>query len=316
MTKPLVAALVLALQTPSAILRFEADGFWLNLHHFLYVLGRAQSHAADAQRRAVVNAPADQETGLRGQTASAVQAWESAVRFYANGLSKNDAVFDDDLIAVTNAMRVASNAAAETLKIDPALRAALVRAAPVYRDVWWPRHQAENHARVREYQRLLEQHGDMVLRYVTRAYQLEWPAGGHLINVSAYANWAGAYSTDGGLIVISSLDEGTKGSLGLESMFHESMHQWDQPMLARLSTLAQQHHTPAPRDGITHALIWYTAAEAVRRAIPGHVGYAERGGIWKQKQIGSFKSALDTYWKPYLDGTITLDEALLGVLKS
>jgi hypothetical protein len=43
MTKPLVAALVLALQTPSAILRFEADGFWLNLHHFLYVLGRAQS---------------------------------------------------------------------------------------------------------------------------------------------------------------------------------------------------------------------------------------------------------------------------------
>lgn len=316
MAKALLVSMLLAVQTPSPIFRFEADGFWLNLHHFLYVLGRAQNQAPDAQRRAVVSAPADQENGLKGQSAGTIQDWQTAVRFYADGLSKKDAVFDDDLIAVTNAMRVPSNAGAEALKIDPALRATLIRASMVYRDVWWKKHQAENHATVRSFQRLLEQHGDNVLRYITHAYQLEWPTGGHLINVVAYANWAGAYSTDGGLIVIASLDEGTKGTLGLESMFHESMHQWDQPMMARLSKLAQEHHTPSPREGITHALIWYTAAEAVKRAIPDHVGYAERGGMWKQKQMGSFKRGLDTYWKPYLDGKIALDEALLGVLKS
>lgn len=308
--------MVLAVQTSSLVFRFEADGFWLNLHHFLYVLGRAQNHAPDAQRRAVVNAPVDQETGLRGQSESAMQAWESAVRFYAEGLSKKDAVFDADLIAVTNAMRVPPDATADALKIDPALRATLIRAAAVYRDVWWKRHQAENNATVRSFQRLLDEHGDDVLRYITRVYQLEWPKGGHLINVSAYANWAGAYSTDGGLIVIASLDEGTKGSLGLESMFHEAMHQWDQPMMGRLSKLSKEHQTAPPREGITHALIWYTAAEAVKSVISGHVGYAEGGGMWKQKQLGGFKAGLDKYWKPYLDGKSSLDEALLGLLKS
>jgi hypothetical protein len=202
------------------------------------------------------------------------------------------------------------------LKIDPELRATLIRASEVYRLAFWPKHQAENHARVRDFARQLGQHGSQVRDYITRAYKLDWPRGGYQINVSAYTNWAGAYSTAGDLIVISSLDEGTKGSLGLESMFHEAMHQWDQPMMARLSRLSKENQTAPPREGITHALIWYTAAEAVKSVMPRHVGYAESGGMWKQKGLGSFKAGLDAQWKPYLDGKSTLDAALLGLLKS
>jgi hypothetical protein len=312
----LLVTIVLAAQASTPIFRFEADGFWLNLHHFLYVLGRAQNHEANAQRSAVADAPRDQEDGLKAQSLGDRQNWESAVRFYAGGLSKMDMIFDQPLIEVTNAMRVPPNAAAAALKIDPELRATLIRAAVVYRAVFWPRHQAENNARVREYAQLLSLHGNKVRAYITRAYELPWPAGGYQINVSAYSNWAGAYSTDGGLIVIASLDDGTKGSLGLESMFHEAMHQWDQPMLARLVRLSKEHHTPPPREGITHALIWYTAAEAVKSVVRGHVGYAEKGGMWKQKVNGSFKAGLDTYWKPYLDGKGTLDDALVGLLES
>jgi len=54
----------------------------------------------------------------------------------------------------------------------------------------------------------------------------------------------------------------------------------------------------------------------VKSVIPNHVGYAERGGMWKQKGLGSFKAGLDAHWKPYLDGTGTLDAALIGLLKS
>ncbi len=311
-----LVSLALIAQTSTPIFRFEADGFWLNLHHFLYVLGRAQNHAPDSQRRAVVNAPTDQEAGLKGLSESHRQYWESAVRFYADGLSQKDAVFEQELIAVTNAMRVPSNATAEALKVDPALRATLIRAAQVYRLRWWPKHREENHARVRDFARQLDEHGLQVMAYVTRAYALNWPANGYLVNVSSYSNWAGAYSTAGDLIVVSSLDEGTRGSLGLESMFHEAMHQWDQEMMTRLSRLSKANQTPAPREGITHALICYTAAAAVKSVVPSHRGYAEVGGMWNQKGLGSFKAGLDAHWKPYLDGNGTLDDALVGLLKS
>ena len=99
--KLFIATLLLVAQGSGPIFRFEADGFWLNLHHFLYVLGRAQNQAPDSQRSAVVNAPGDQEAGLKGLSLSARQNWDSVVRFYAGGLSKMDAVFDRDLIAVS-----------------------------------------------------------------------------------------------------------------------------------------------------------------------------------------------------------------------
>ena len=314
--KLLIATLLLVAQGSGPIFRFEADGFWLNLHHFLYVLGRAQNGAPDAKRSAVVNAPADQVEGLKGLNEADRKAWTDAVTFYANGLGKLDAVFDRDLYNITNAMRVPPNATSKALKVDAALLATLEQASPIYRRVWWPRHQRENNARVRNYASQLEQNGNAVLAYITRAYALEWPRGGHLVNFSGYTNWAGAYSTGGGLIVASSLDEQTLGSLGLESIFHEGMHQWDQPMLARLVRLSKEHQTPPPRGGITHALIWYTAAKAVRSVIPSHRGYAETLGMWRQNPNGGFKAGLDTYWKPYLDGNGTLDDALVGLLKS
>lgn len=312
----LIVAIALAAQAGTPIFRFEADGFWLNLHHFLYVLGRAQNGFPDAKRSAVEKAPADQVEGLNSLNDADRTAWADAVTFYANGLSKQDAISDRNLIDVTNAMRVPPTATSKALKVDAALLATLERAAPIYRRVWWPRHQKANNDRVREYAGLLEQHGDSVLAVLTRAYQLDWPKGGYPVNMSGYTNWAGAYSTDGDLLVVSSLDELTHGSIGLESIFHEGMHQWDQPMLARLVRLSKEHQTAPPRGGITHALIWYTAAEAVKSVFPKHVGYAEYLGMWRQNPNGSFKAGLDAYWKPYLDGKGTLDAALIGLLKS
>ena len=314
--RTLVVALLIAAQSPAPVFRFETDGFWLNLHHFLYVLGRAQNKAPDMQRRAVANAPADSIQGLNGLSDSHRRQWEDAIAAYASRLSKLDAVFDAELIGVTNAMRLPPDATAAALQVDDALRATLLSASEVYRSTWWPKHRAENQARARELSALLDQHGAKVLSYITRAYQESWPRGGYPINMSGYSNWAGAYSTTGDLLVVASLDEGTRGSLGLEIIFHEAMHQWDQRMMSRLGRLSKQQQAPAPRQGITHALIWYTAAEAVKSVVPGHVGYAEGGGMWKQKGLGGFKAGLDAHWKPYLDGKGTLDEALLGLLKS
>ena len=72
----------------SRIFRFDADGFWLSLHHFLYVLGRAEIGTPDRARRAVAGAPADQTQGLASLSADDQALWKRAVSFYAAGPSK------------------------------------------------------------------------------------------------------------------------------------------------------------------------------------------------------------------------------------
>ena len=74
--------------------------FWLNLHHFLYVLGRAEANMPDATRDAVVSAPADAARGLSTMTESEQRQWRQAVEAYASGSSRQDLVFDATLVGL------------------------------------------------------------------------------------------------------------------------------------------------------------------------------------------------------------------------
>lgn len=97
-----------AVATPAArsavqaapIFRFHTDELWLNLHHFLYVLGRADAKMPDAGRAAVAGAPADSEQGLAALTAEEQRTWREAVAFYAAGPSRKDAIFDEPLSVI------------------------------------------------------------------------------------------------------------------------------------------------------------------------------------------------------------------------
>ena len=310
--KILLVAILLGAQTVDPIFRFETDGFWLNLHHFLYVLGRAEAKIADAKREAVAGAPADEAAGLATLSEDERRVWREAVGFYAGDLSKRDAVFDGELVGVTNALRRApAEASASTVKIAPAVAAALDRAAPLYRRAWWPQHHEANRTWVQSMQDPLKRYGPQMLAYVTRVYQEPWVTGGYPVNLSAWSNWAGAYSTSGSLLVVSSRSAGNQGLHGLEITFHEAMHQWDEEIDGRLMRIAKENNLKF-NDLLSHAMIFYTTGEAMRSVLPSHVPYAETAGIWKGR-MGAFKPALDNHWRPYLEGTTTLDAALLAL---
>ena len=315
MVKVSVLAVVLAAQAAVPIFRFETDGFWLNLHHYLYVLGRVEAKMPDITREAVAGAPADEAEGLQLLTEAERQTWREAVSIYANGLSKLDMVRDKTLFETTNAVRRAgADREAKTLAIDPAAASALDRSAPIYRKAWWPRHRDANRRWLQSMQDPLQKYGPRILTYITRAYQEPWMKDGYPVNVSAWSNWAGAYSTNDSLLVVSTLNAGNQGLHGFEITFHEAMHQWDDSMFARLRQVAKANNI-AKIDGLlTHAMIFYTTGEAMKSVVPSHVPYAEVAGIWKGR-MGAFKPALDAHWKPYLDGRLTLDAALLGLLK-
>jgi hypothetical protein len=332
----LLAALFLAgwmMQTGAAapIFRFETDEFWLNLHHFLYVLGRAEAKERDASREAVAGAPADAEKGLAAASLNddERQKWRAAVNAYADGLSKKDTVFDATLPALTAALARAGDAAtlanqpagaagAASTAIDAVTRATLESVAPIYRRLWWPTHRASNQAWRGATQSLVDRHGRAILDFLTKAYGQQWPADGYAVHLAMYANWAGAYSTDGQLLVVATNPTaGTSGLEGLETVFHEGMHQWDDGMIAAIKQLASANQLAAPQR-LSHALVFFTAGDAVRRIVPTHVPYADQHGLWRGFSLA--KPGIDEFWKPYLDGPSlgdakARDAAILAILK-
>jgi hypothetical protein len=289
-------------------------GQWNNLHHFLYVLGRAKNGVPDMRREAVAAAPGD-IAGLTARPDAERGAWDDAIRFYAAGLSTKDAVFDAEMVKVTQILTAVPDASdLSGLGLDPQLVAVLRRVAPVYRAVWWPRHERANHARRDELQALVEKHGAPLVKRLTSVLGTEWPAQPRTIDLAAYSNWAGAYSTDGGLIVMSSISESNVGLWGLESLLHEAAHQWDEQLERRLSAAAAKTGKPLPPQ-LSHAIIFHTCGELMREVFPDHIPSAEKVGIWN-RGLGAFKPRLDQHWRPYLKGAGTFEEAAAKLVEA
>ena len=312
----MLAATALAAQARQRIFVFDQP-FWINLHHYLYVLGRVEAKMPDVERRAVAGAPANQSAGLGSLDDRERQVWRESVAAYAAGLSRRDAVFDTEMVNATAALiKARGTTAGQIPGLEPGISAVLVRAAPVYRKGWWTGHEAANQRRIQELERVVADHGQGMLAFITRAYQENWPADGYPVRIAAYSNWAGAYSTREQILIMSSLDEETRGVYGLETVFHEAMHQWDDAIDARLRAVAKRAGLARVPDNLTHAMIFYTAGEAARRAVPDHAPYAERNGMWKQGRIAAFRDALDRHWKPYLGGAGSLETALESMLRA
>src|SRR5262245_57077088 len=310
----LLSSLLIAAQvSPSPIFRFESNEFWLNLHCYLYVLGRARTHTPDSSREAVAGAPADEARGLEGLSAADRTSWDDAVTFYEEGLSRKHAAFDHPLPAITGTLANADDAASLAgTSLDSAVATVLERAAPVYRKAWWPQHLAANRARQAEVQQFVDRYGSEVLTRITRAYGMPWPASGYPVHFSGFTNWAGAYSTRGNLLVVSGLATELAGSQGFEIVFHEAMHQWDEGMMQLLSDEVRRIGKRLPPN-LSHAMIFFTAGDVVSRVIPGHVPYAEAAGVW-QRGFEPFRAPLQETWKPYLDGKGTRDEAIAALV--
>ncbi|MEP6731683.1 MAG: hypothetical protein ABJE10_13630 [bacterium] len=286
------------------------SNFWLNLHHFLYATARARK-GLDATRPAIMRALTD-TVGLSALPARDQSEWSAAVAYYDSALARRDILFDQGMVAINN--RLASLDAPTTMPssvIDPSLGAVLERAAPVYRRLWWPRHDAANHEWEAHMRALLALHGDSLATQESRAFHVPWSRTPVRVDVTAYANWAGAYTTNGpSHITVSSEDGRNQDDQGLEILFHEALHTMDDSLLSSLNAAFQARGKTAPRDP-THVFIFYTAGVLTKRAIPGHTSYAEKNGLWTQ--VPDFRHALPVLqrsWQHYLDGEITFEAAV------
>ena len=303
---------------PAPIFTFESDEFWLNLHHFLYLLGRGEAKMPDATRSGVTLAVADAERGMKSLTDEERKTWAAAVSAYASGFSKLDAVRGEPFPTITAALAAADEAPGLS-GVDAASTETLMRAAPVYRKAWWPAHRATNRAWQSSIEALVARHGVAVRDILAKWYGLPWPSNGYAVHVSGYSVAVGAYSSTKGVLVVSSLDPTYQDLNGLEMVFHEAMHQWDGPIFTALNAQAKPLNVTVPFD-LPHAMIFFTTGEALRRVAPAHVPYAETLGIWSLSLSGArqpadrLKGPLEDTWRPYLNGRGTRDEAFSALL--
>jgi hypothetical protein len=303
-------------QFGSALLKqfqFESK-LWPNLHHFLYILGRARNGALDSGRIAVKQAPLD-TAGFDALPESQRRAWEHAVGIYQVHASPLDIGYGS-LVDVNYAVAdlPASGRIEDAKAISTELRAALAEAVPVYRGLWWPRHDAANRDWISQLTPQVERYGPRIKARLAAAFRNSWPTLPLRVEAVAYADPRGAYTTaDPPLIAMSSLNPQQQGVDGLEQLFHECSHLMMDTVDAALNSHAKAAGKDLSRD-VSHTILFYTVADTVRTLIPDHIPYPDHYGVWNRGWT-RYHELLGLHWQPYLDGKSTMDDAIDGLVR-
>lgn len=287
------------------------NGFWINLHHFLYAQALAQSTTANPRwistaQDAIRKAPCD-----RFDSPKADQTWSDAVRFYASSYALRDMLRDRDFAHINDLLGDSGASTELPGSLPSDLKTELEKAAPIYRQSCWPVHRKTNETWIKSLQPLLTVHGTYIALRLTSIYETKWPAEPLPVDVVIYANWAGAYTVPPH-ITMGSVDD-VLGSAQLETIFHESLHTMDQHMIRDLAAAFARNHSQV--YDLDHVMIFFTAGfvtkEELRESDPAFQPYAYRHGMYKRVQYwDQDEAALRKYWQPFLEGKETRANAL------
>lgn len=165
-------------------------------------------------------------TELAAQSAADQLAWDKAIQYYMRERAERPIDFDSAQVETNYALAALGDSVLTPRTGLPSeLVERLNQVAPSYRRVWWTRHDRANRLLVARLDSLLTRYGDSVANQLVRAYRVPWPKRPTPVEVVAYANWAGAYTTgDPPLITMASQYPGHLNTRGLEQVFHEESH--------------------------------------------------------------------------------------------
>ncbi len=362
--RTLVLLLSVAIFAPSAVAQQSSSaygplpvfefhsGFWINLHHMLYYEAKQRANPSTATTKSNSGTQPTLKT-MRdaGNTLTPAEraAWDSAVAYYAANYADKDLLFNTDLILLKNQLGDFEDCDELSGKkkktcdagLPEKITQVLESAAPVYHAHLWTDQDRANRRWVARVAPLVEEQGVGISQRLADIYQTKWPKAKIRVEVSAYANWAGAYTTIDPLrVTISSTDPRNQGDEAFEVLFHEASHGIAEPVQAAIIRECHQRDKAIPRD-LWHALIFYTTGEVIKPLLmvpekeqqdkqpatssnangappaprDTYIPYAIREGLY-QRGWNEYLQLLTRFWQPYLDSKSTFDDAIARMVSA
>lgn len=287
----------------------------ISLHHFLLDWASAEAGQWPQYAPPIT----ERETWRATLNTEEQRSWTAALEAYATAVGRS-LLFDVGLLAVRDWASGARSR--ELIPVgDRPLAAALESVLPLYRRHWWPSHDAVNRAWIAAVTPTLALVEAQVVTRLEAAYGGRWPRELVPIDIVAYANDVGAYST-GGRVTIASGTPGLGMPQAVELVFHEASHtdELERPLRSNLAAAFKSAGGAEP-DRFWHDMIFYTAGEVTRIVLaqhgqPGYEHYGSLGVYRRGQRWPNQLQLLAKDWTPFLESGSADAQARRGALEA
>lgn len=257
---------------------------WVSLHFFAFHAARAAS-GEEYGYRTVPLFPED--AALLNDPAIAAD-FAPMAEMYAPVLDNR--LFRGGLFAIARQL----GEGPQTIE-DPEIRSTFEAFMPTYREHFWPRHQTMAEAFAVQLRADLAAHGPALLAATADELDASWGDADYLTYVSAYTNWAGAFSNDN-ILFLSAADPNIAAH-ALEVYVHETAH--GEPIG---NTVQPAANAALAAHGLEHDRFWHylqfkATGEAAKRVLgEDYVPYARATGLAGRGDTKIWYDALDVVW--------------------
>jgi hypothetical protein len=287
------------------------SAFLMNLHHTLYAAAWARRPEAGTLRALAGPLPAPLDASL---TKAEQAAWEAAVTYYDKEVASRDLLFGRGMYDIKTAL-VAGDLSREA--VGKELRTVLESAAPIYRKHYWPAHDRANREWIQRTVEGVRAIAPEVIAGLTKLYTMPWFTAPVRVDVVWVGNRQGAYATEGPThATISSGNPAHTGWTAVEVVFHEISHTLialiEKRLAAALGERLREHGV------LWHVVQFYVTGQVVRDVLQArgidYSPYMYSSGLF-DRAWSRYRAAVEQNWRPYVDGTVTMQEAIAGTVK-
>ncbi len=272
--------------SPAGYFEFHIDP-WVSLHHFAYHFVREEE--PNLKLRGDVPLSDGDRKAMSPEFRSACGPLKIAYRPYIEG----SLLHDKNTRGLSKELWDGPDAVS-----DSAVRNALKNCMPIYRETHWPAHRAASQVFLDKLTAQLETHEASMAHALAESLEGSWPEAAIRVDITAYANWAGAYTDDmPPNITLSSRDE-TISAYAFEILFHESAHTGDLVKSLDAAADAALQATGLENDRYWHYILFFVTGRTVSAVYndPDYVPYSKAVGLTKRKSSSAFYKALEKSW--------------------
>ena len=285
--------------SPAGHFEFQV-GPWLALHHFAYHYVREELPNPDRRGRVPI-LEADKQAYLANMSVACAPLI-GAYSPYIEG----DIRSDEQTRGIAEALIVG----VQTVE-DTAVKDALTNCMPAYLEALWPKHHAASTSLVHRLMNQLAIHEHDIANHMVSTLEGSWPTDPIRVDITPYANWAGAYTDDTPAnITMSSYDEDVSGPLAFEILMHESSHTVSFENSIRSKADEALAEVGMENDRFWHYVLFFATGRITTEVLddPTNIPFAESTGLKQSESAAPFYQALEDTWDLH-DG---LYERVLG----
>ena len=289
------------------------SSFWPNLNNVLW----AEAWARRPASKEPSPAGALPEPLTANLTAAERAAWDAAVKYYDDEIADLHPLFE--MGPIRKAM-LAAKAELPAAGLEPDHRRVLTAAAAVYRKHWWAGHDFANRAWVADAMSKVASLSPAIPARLVTLYGTPWFTRPVRVDVVRVTSREGAFTTidpPPAYITIASGTSNLTGWMAAEVLFHEASHALAMPLLQAFGAQLQAQGKTS-RD-LWHVALFYLTGEVVRQTLEArnikYEPYLYKTGLF-DRAWPQYKAAIETHWKPYVDGKMSRDDAIKNVVAS